>query len=87
MADRVQILKDWIEREGRKQTWVAQQVGCTPQWLNYVIKRRKPLSDKLAQMLQDKLGIPLMDEKTGENRCKKKTRQPVRERDSNSFRR
>jgi hypothetical protein len=27
MNDRVQILKDWIVKEGRKQTWVAQQGG------------------------------------------------------------
>jgi hypothetical protein len=36
-------------------------VGCSPQWLNYVIKGKKPLSDKLAQTLQDKLGVPLID--------------------------
>lgn len=62
MTDRVQILRDWIEKEGCKQRWVAQQVGCSPQWLNYVIKGKKPLSDKLAQALQDKLGVPLIDE-------------------------
>jgi hypothetical protein len=62
MTDRVQILRDWIEKEGRKQRWVAQQVGCSPQWLNYVIKGKKLLSDKLAQALQDKLGVPLIDE-------------------------
>ena len=61
MTDRAQILRDWIEKEGRKQRWVAQKVGCSPQWLNYVIKGKKPLSDKLAQTLQDKLGVPLID--------------------------
>ncbi len=73
-----QYCKNWIEREGRKQTWVAQQVGCSPQWLNYVIKGKKPLSDKLAQTLQDKLGIPLMDEKTGKTGARKKVRQRER---------
>jgi hypothetical protein len=62
MNDRVEILKDWIAKEGRKQTWVAQQVGCSPQWLSYVLKGRKPMSDKLARALQDKLGVPLVDD-------------------------
>ena len=30
MEDQVQILKDWIAKEGRKPTWVAQQVGYSP---------------------------------------------------------
>ena len=59
MADKVKILKEWIEREGRKQIWVAQQVGCSPQWLNYVLRGKQPLSDRLARTLQDKLGVPL----------------------------
>lgn len=33
MDTRVQELKDWIEREGRMQKWVAQQIGCSPQSL------------------------------------------------------
>ena len=53
MNDRVQRLKDWITKEGRKQTWVAQQIGCSPQWLSYVLKGRKPMSDKLARALRD----------------------------------
>lgn len=74
MKDRVRILKDWIEKEGRKQTWVAQQVGCSPQWLNYVLKGKKPMSDKLARALRDKLGIPLVDEEPAiRNGHKKKT--------------
>jgi hypothetical protein len=62
MTDKVQVLKDWIEKEGRKQTWVAQQIGCSPQWLNYVLKGKKPLSDKLAMTLHEKLGIHLSPE-------------------------
>ena len=72
--DRAEILKDWIEKEGRKQTWVAQQVGCSPQWLNYVLKGKKLMSDKLARALRDKLGIPLVDEEQAiRNGHKKKT--------------
>ena len=61
MNDRVQILKDWIAKEGRKKTWVAQQVGCSPQWLSYVLRGKKPMSDKLARALRDTLGIPLVN--------------------------
>jgi antitoxin component HigA of HigAB toxin-antitoxin module len=73
MNDRVEVLKDWIAKEGRKQTWVAQQVGYSPQWLNYVLKRKKPMSAKLARALRDKLGIPLTAEEPGlRNGYKKK---------------
>ena len=60
MENNAQILKDWIEQEGRRQNWVAQQVGCSPQWLNYVLQGKKPLSDKLAHALHEKLGVPLV---------------------------
>ncbi len=60
MENNAQILKDWIEQEGRRQNWVAQQVGCSPQWLNYVLKGKKPLSDRLAHVLHEKLGVPLV---------------------------
>jgi len=74
MKDRVRILKDWIEKEGRKQTWVAQQVGCSPQWLSYVLKGKKLMSDKMARALREKLGIPLVDEEPAtQNGYKKKT--------------
>ncbi len=74
MNGRVQILKDWIIQEGRKQTWVAQQVGCSPQWLSYVLRGKKPLSDKLARALRDTLGVPLVDEgQATRNGLKKKT--------------
>jgi hypothetical protein len=62
MNGRVQILKDWIAKEGRKQTWVAQQVGYSPQWLSYVLRGKKPMSDKLACALRDTLGVPLVDD-------------------------
>ena len=63
MENNAQILKDWIEQEGRRQNWVAQQVGCSPQWLNYVLQGKKPLSDKLAHALHEKLGVPLVSAK------------------------
>jgi antitoxin component HigA of HigAB toxin-antitoxin module len=72
MKDRVQILKDWIAKEGRKQTWVAQQVGCSPQWLSYVLKGKKPMSDKLADALHKKLGVPLDARRAVQNGTKKK---------------
>jgi ribosome-binding protein aMBF1 (putative translation factor) len=73
VINRAQVLKTWIEREGRKQTWVAQQVGCSPQWLNYILQGKKPMSDKLARALRDKLGIPLIGEEPAiRNEHKKK---------------
>ena len=75
--DRAAILKDWIEKEGRKQTWVAQQVGCSPQWLNYILKGKKPMSDKLARALRDTLGIPLVDEEPSDTEMGTK-RRPAR---------
>lgn len=75
MMDRAEILKAWIEKEGRKQTWVAQQVKCSPQWLNYVLKGKRAMSDKLARALRDTLGIPLIDEgRAIRNGHKKKAR-------------
>jgi antitoxin component HigA of HigAB toxin-antitoxin module len=75
MEDRVQLLKDWIEREGRKQSWVAQQIGCTPQWLNYILKGKRPLSDRLARTLREKLGIPFPNgTRTPRNRTAKQTK-------------
>jgi antitoxin component HigA of HigAB toxin-antitoxin module len=73
MNNWVEVLKDWITKEGRKQTWVAQQVGYSPQWLNYVLKGKKPMSDKLARALREKLGIPLIGEEPAiRNEHKKK---------------
>ena len=62
MENRAQVLKNWSEQEGRRQNWVAQQVGVSPQWLNYVLKGKKPLSDRLAYILREKLGVPLLPE-------------------------
>jgi hypothetical protein len=72
MVDRAQILKAWIEKEERKQTWIAQQVGCSPQWLNYVLNSKKPMSDNLARVLRDKLGIPLVDEEQAKHEMGRK---------------
>ncbi len=72
MNGRVQILKDWIAKEGRKQTWVAQQVGYSPQWLSYVLRGKKPMSDRLAEALQKKLGVPLNARWPAQNGTKRK---------------
>ena len=75
MDDRARILKDWIEREGRRQDWVAKQAGVSPQWINYVVRGRKPMSDRLARVLQEKLGVPLlMNTKTSDRHQAKKTK-------------
>jgi len=73
MDDRAQILKNWIEHEGRRQDWVAKQIGVSPQWLIYVVWGKRPLSDRLARALQEKLGVPLLaDTQTFERKIKAK---------------
>jgi len=59
--DRVDILKDWMEREGRKAKWVAAQIDCSDTWLSYILNRRRPLSEKIARNLQEKLQVPFND--------------------------
>ncbi len=78
MDDRARILRDWIEREGRRQDWVAKQVGVSPQWLNYVVRGKKPLSDRLARVLQEKLSVPLLTDssKGMKNRTKAGKKKP-----------
>jgi len=73
VINRAKILKDWIEQEGRKQSWVAQQANCSPQWLNYVLNGKKLMSDKLAEALQKKLGIPLNTRRALQNGTTEKT--------------
>jgi hypothetical protein len=81
VIDKAQILKAWIEKEGRKQTWVAQQIGCSPQWLNYILKGKKFMSDKIARALRDNLGIALVDEEpAARNGYKQKTAPKTRKR-------
>jgi hypothetical protein len=75
VIDRAKILKAWIEKEGRKQSWVAQQVECSPQWLNYVLRGKKPLSDRLAYALQERLGVPLVNiGQVTEDGCKRRSK-------------
>jgi antitoxin component HigA of HigAB toxin-antitoxin module len=76
--DRVDVLKDWMEREGRKAKWVAAQIARSETWLSYILNRRRPMSDKIARDLQAKLQIPFTDlPKT--KRPTKRPRPPAKE--------
>jgi hypothetical protein len=59
--DRVDILKDWMEREGRKAKWVAAQIDLSETWMSYILNRRRSMSDKVARALQEKLQVPFND--------------------------
>jgi uncharacterized protein YegL len=39
--------------------WIAKQSGYSREWISSVVHGRKPLSDDLAKILTEKLGIPL----------------------------
>jgi hypothetical protein len=83
MDERARILKDWIEHEGRRQDWVAKQAGVSSQWLNYVVRGKKPLSDRLAHALHKKLGVPLFEDARPARprtttQTKSKARKPVK---------
>ena len=77
--DRVKVLSEWITKEGRKQNWIALQVECSPQWLNYVLNGKKPMSDKLAHALHEKLGVPLVGKgKAAPKRTKRRSKSKQR---------
>jgi plasmid maintenance system antidote protein VapI len=54
---RAQKLSDWIEDTGRKVGWVAQQLDCSRAWVSYILNGRYPVSDSLAEKIENKLGI------------------------------
>ena len=59
--DRVDILKDWMEREGRKAKWVAAQIDLSETWMSYILNRRRSMSEKIARDLREKLKVPFDD--------------------------
>jgi antitoxin component HigA of HigAB toxin-antitoxin module len=77
--DRVDILKDWMAREGRKAKWVAAQIDCSDTWLSYILNRRRVMSDKIARALQEKLQIPFDDLPRAKRATKRPRRQEARE--------
>jgi antitoxin component HigA of HigAB toxin-antitoxin module len=59
MDERVQILKDWMAQEERGTVWVARKVGRTKSYISHILHGRMPMTDKLARVLKEKLGVPL----------------------------
>jgi hypothetical protein len=68
MDTRVQLLRDWMDREERGTVWVAKKVGRTKAYISHILHGRLPLTKKLARDLRAKLGIPLpVDEQASQN--------------------
>lgn len=54
-----QRLADIMEAQGRRQTWLAQQVGVSVSMINHILKGRKPLTPIMASRIAIALGLPL----------------------------
>lgn len=49
-----------MQAQGRRQTWLAQQVGVSVSMINHILKGRKPLTPKMGYKIARALGIPLI---------------------------
>ena len=43
------VLRNWIDNEGRSQTWVADKIGYTRPMLNYVLQKRRRMSKRMVR--------------------------------------
>ena len=59
--DRRAILEAWMAEYDRGPTWVAAQTGWSREMISYVLHVKRPMSDKLARALHEKLGIQFDD--------------------------
>jgi hypothetical protein len=57
--DEIEMLRAWLEENERSISWLARQTGWSREMLSHVINRRRPLSQKLAGVLHEKLGIDI----------------------------
>lgn len=48
-----------MQAQGRRQTWLAGQVGVSVGMINHILKGRKPLTPALAERIAVALGLPL----------------------------
>ena len=53
------VLIAWMEERGCSQTWLAQRIGYTRAMVNWVLKKRKAMSKRMARDLREKLEVPL----------------------------
>lgn len=60
--DKVDVLRLWMEREGRKSKWLAEQLGVSRAWISYVLNRRREMSPRLTRAIEERLGISFSDE-------------------------
>lgn len=70
--DHVEILKEWMRREGRKQGWVAEQIGVSQTWLSRILNRKDEMSPRIARAIEERLGISFPEAKrSGRRRAAK----------------
>lgn len=48
-----------MQAQGRRQTWLAQQVGVSVSMINHILKGRKPLTPVMAARIAMALGLPV----------------------------
>lgn len=54
-------IKHLIESQGRRKTWISEQLGVTPSHLSRMIMGERPITDRNAQRLADILGVSVDD--------------------------
>ena len=52
-------LAEWIDDTGRKVGWVARQLGYSKVWISYIVNGRQPMSDLLADKVEQTFGISM----------------------------
>ena len=58
-VDPIDALKAWLDKEGHSISWLARETGWTREMLSYVINKHKPMSRKLARVIEEKTGLAL----------------------------
>lgn len=53
-----QRLKAIMDAQGRRQTWLAEQVGVSVGMINHILHGRKPLTATMATKIAKALGVP-----------------------------
>ena len=53
------ILIAWMEDRGCTQTWLADKIGYTRAMVNWILKKRKPMSKRMVRDLREKLDVPV----------------------------
>ncbi len=55
--DKLLVLQRWMEENERDPTWITHKAGRTREYISSVVRGHRPLSDKLGQILTERIGI------------------------------